>query len=409
MSTGDVYVVGVGMTPFGKIPGRTVKSLTADAVGAALADAGCTSHAIDAAWFGNVGQGALEGQHAIRGQVALAAAGIRGIGIVNVESACASASIALGAARDALLAGSADIALAVGCERMFVPEAERVFGLFDGCCDVNAGGTPLDALLGAGAAMSAGAGSDRSVFMDVYAALARDHMQRFGTTARQLAVVSSKNHYHSTFNPLAQYRKDMSVEEVLAARRIVGPFTLPMCSPIGDGAAAAVLCRGDTLHRFDRKRAVRVLASVVTSGAARTPDQYDQHLTHRAAVRAYERAGIGPDDISVAELHDATAFAEIVEAENLMFCPFGDGGPLAESGATRLGGRLPVNTSGGLESRGHPIGATGLAQVYELVLQLRGEAGPRQVPGARFAIAENNGGFLGVEGAAACVTILGRE
>ncbi len=408
MSGAAVYVVGVGMTPFGKIPGRTVKSLTAQAVDCALSDAGCTADAIEAAWFANVGQGVLEGQHAIRGQVALAAAGIRGIGIVNVESACASASIALGAARDALLAGSADIAIAVGCERMVVGDADRVFDLFNGCCDVAGDGSPFAALLGEDTEAPSGGGSDRSIFMDVYAALARDHMHRFGTTERHLAVVASKNHYHSTFNPLAQYRIALSVEEVLGARRIVGPFTLPMCSPIGDGAAAAVLCRGDLLHRFDRTRAVQVLASVVTSGEARSPAQYDRHLTHRAAVRAYQRAGIGPEDISVAELHDATAFAEIVESENLMFCRFGEGGPLAESGATRLGGRIPINTSGGLESRGHPIGATGLAQIHELVLQLRGEAGSRQVESARFAIAENNGGFLDVEGAAACVTILGR-
>lgn len=402
-----VYVVGVGMTAFGKLPGRTVKSLTAEAVSTALADAGCTTDDIDAAWFGNVGQGALEGQHAIRGQIALAAAGIQGIAVVNVEGACASSSIALGAARDALLAGSADIALAVGCERMYIPEAGRVLDLFQGCCDVHLGGRPFDALLGDVSATPDQAKGERSIFMDVYAALTRDHMRRFGTTERQLATVAAKNHYHSTFNPLAQYRRDMSVEEVLAARRIVGPLTLAMCSPIGDGAAAAVLCRGDMLGRFDRRRAVRVMASVVTSARPRLPEQFDQHVTHRAAKRAYDLAGIGPGDLSVAELHDATAFAEVVESENLMLCPFGEGGALAESGATRLGGRIPVNTSGGLESRGHPIGATGLAQIHELVLQLRGEAGARQVPGARFAIAENNGGFLGVEGAAACVTILG--
>lgn len=407
MRAEHVYVVGVGMTAFGKQPGRTVKSLTAEAVNAALRDAGCTAADLGSAWFANVGQGAIEGQHAIRGQVALAEAGLRGIGIVNVEGACASGSIALAAARDALLAGSADVALAVGCEKMTTDDAGRVSSLFDGCCDVNAPEAPWAGLLAGEAAYAASA--DRSIFMDVYAALARDHMQRFGTTERQLATVASKNHYHSTMNPLAQYRRAFSVEEVLTARRIAGPLTLPMCSPIGDGAAAAILCRGELLGRFRRARPVRVLANAVTSGTARTPAEFDRHLTHRAALQAYRRAGIGPEDIDVAELHDATAFAEIVEAENLMLCGFGDGGPFAESGATRLGGRVPVNTSGGLESRGHPLGATGLAQVHELVLQLRGEAGPRQVPGARLAIAENNGGFLGVEGAVACVTILGRD
>jgi acetyl-CoA acyltransferase len=244
--------------------------------------------------------------------------------------------------------------------------------------------------------------------MDVYAAMAKFHMKRFGTTERQLAAVAAKNHHHSTFNPLAQYRNDMSIEDVLTARMITWPLTLPMCAPISDGAAAAILVREEALDRFDRNRAVQVCASVLGSGSDRGPEEVEKHICHRLALKAYDHAGIEPKDISVAEVHDASAFGEIVQLENLGFCDFGEGGRLAERGETALGGRIPVNPSGGLESKGHPIGATGLAQIYELVLQLRGEAIDRQVDGARFAIAENGGGFHGYEEAAACLTILSR-
>ena len=182
-----------------------------------------------------------------------------------------------------------------------------------------------------------------------------------------------------------------------------------MCSPVSDGAAAAVLCTKSALKRFEAKRAVQLMASVIASGRQRALERYDQHLCHLAAKRAYEIAGIGPKDVSVAEVHDASAFAEILQTENLGFCELGAGGALAESGATRLGGRIPVNPSGGLESKGHPIGATGLGQIHELVTQLRGEAGSRQVANARIAVAENGGGFLGVEEAAACITVLARN
>jgi acetyl-CoA acetyltransferase len=201
----------------------------------------------------------------------------------------------------------------------------------------------------------------------------------------------------------------MTIDEVLAARMICWPLTLPMCSPISDGAAAAVLVTAEGLRHFGRARAVKVRASVLASGQDRSAAEVERHITHLAARRAYERAGVGPEDMSVAEVHDATAFAEIVQTENLGFCAFGEGGMIAERGDTRLGGRIPVNPSGGLGCKGHPIGATGLAQIHELVVQLRGEAGARQVQGARMGIAENGGGFMGVEEAAACITILARE
>jgi acetyl-CoA acetyltransferase len=209
---------------------------------------------------------------------------------------------------------------------------------------------------------------------------------------------------------LSQYRKNFTIDEVLTAPPITYPLTLPMCAPISDGAAAAVLCTEAALKRLgvNRSRAVRVLASVMQTGSDRLPEEIDKHCTHLAANRAYALAGIGPADVSVAEVHDATAIGEIIQIENLGFCAFGDGGPISERGDTRIGGRIPVNPSGGLESKGHPIGATGLGQIAELVTQLRGEAGRRQVAGARIALAENGGGLHGVEEAVACITVLGR-
>jgi acetyl-CoA acetyltransferase len=249
---------------------------------------------------------------------------------------------------------------------------------------------------------------ERSVFMDIYASLARFHMKTFGSTERQMAAAAAKNHRHSVHNPLSQYRKDMSTDDVLAARMISWPLTLPMCAPISDGAAAVVLASEAGLKRVARNRAVEVLASVIASGSERRPEELDKHVCRRAADRAYEIAGVAPRDISVAEVHDASAFAEILQSELLRFGEFGEGGWLAERGETSIGGRLPINPSGGLESKGHPIGATGLTQIHELVMQLRHEAGPRQVEGARLALAENGGGFQGYEEAAASIHILGR-
>ena len=226
-----------------------------------------------------------------------------------------------------------------------------------------------------------GDNAQRSVFMDVYSALARFHMKTFGSTERQFAAVAAKNHHHSTMNPLSQYQNDMSIDEVLSARMISWPLTLPMCAPISDGAAAAILCTEQALERFDRSRAIKVHASILATGVDRGTGEVDRHITHLAARKAYEAAGIGPEDMSVAEVHDASAFAEVVQSENLGFCEFGQGGWLAERGETAIGGRIPINPSGGLESKGHPIGATGLGQIYELAMQLRGEGGARQVDG----------------------------
>jgi acetyl-CoA acetyltransferase len=250
--------------------------------------------------------------------------------------------------------------------------------------------------------------SERSVFMDIYAAQARFHMRKFGTTERQIAAVAAKNHWHSQFNPLAQYRFPMTVDEVLKDRMIVWPITRAMCAPMSDGAAAIILASKRIVAEHGLQRAVRVAGIGVSSSSDRDPEQVDRHLTRVAATRAYEQAGVGPRDISVAELHDASAIAEILHCENVGFCAYGEGGALVESGETKLGGKLPINVSGGLLSKGHPIGATGAIQLVELVTQLRGEAGPRQVEAPRLALAENGGGFHGIEEAACVVTILER-
>jgi acetyl-CoA acyltransferase len=409
----DIYVVGVGMTPWGRFLDQSVKDLARNAVLGALADAGIDRGEIEVAYFANAGQSAIEGQFMVGGQIALRDMGIGGIPVTNVENACASGSTAFHQAYAYLRAGMADVALAVGAEKLYHHDRARSFNVFNGAWDVHGVEALTAALAGLGEGIEPPPGRPtdsgvRSVFMDVYAALTKQHMKRYGTTERQLATVSAKNHHHSTKNPLSQYRMDMSVEDVLAARMISWPLTLPMCAPISDGAAAAILVREEALGRFDRSRAIRIRASVLASGADRGPEDLQHHVCRIAAQRAYALAGIGPEDVSVAEVHDATAFGEILQTENLGFCEPGQGGWLAERGETRLGGRLPVNPSGGLESTGHPIGATGLGQLHELVLQLRGEAGARQVAGARIGLAENGGGFHGSEEAAACITVLSR-
>lgn len=408
----DVYVAGVGMTPFGKLLDRSVKDLTREAVDNALSDAGIAKERVKVAFFANATQSPLEGQHMIAGQLALRAAGFERIPVTNVENACASGATAFHLAYTQVKAGLADVALAVGAEKMYGPDRAKMFSVFNGAWDVsnvetiqaNLEHLGKDVRPPPGAAVAA----ERSVFMELYAALAKFHMKAFGSTQRQLAAVAAKNHRHSALNPLSQYRKEMSVDEVLAARVIAWPLTLPMCSPISDGAAAAILVSEDVRKALANKRSVRVGASVLASGSDRAPEDYEHHVCRLAALRAYEAAGVGPEEISVAEVHDASAFAEILQSEALGFFEFGQGGVMAERGETALGGRIPINPSGGLESKGHPIGATGLGQIYELVTQLRHEAGPRQVERARTALAENGGGFHGWEEAAACITILSR-
>ena len=409
-----IYVAGVGMTPFDKHPSSSIKDLTRQAVEAALRDAGCDKAQVQAAYFANATQGHMDGQHMIRGQLALRAMGLEGIPVVNVENACASASTAFYLALNHVRSGAADIVLVVGAEKMVADDKARMFAAFDGAWDVHDTEAAKARLLqmGQGVSVPPGSQSTRpySVFMDIYAAMGRMHMREFGTTQRQFAAVAAKNHAHSVHNPLAQYREACSIEQVLAAPPISYPLTLPMCSPVSDGAAAALVCSETGLKALQgsQGRAMRVLACVLQTGSERAPADLAHHLVRIAAEKLYAQAGNGPQDVSVAEVHDATAIGEVLQSELLGLVPMGQGGPAAERGETAIGGRIPINPSGGLESKGHPIGATGLAQLFELVTQLRGEAGARQVPQARIALAENGGGLAGVEEAVACLTLLGR-
>ena len=406
----QVYIVGIGMTPLGKHLDKSVKQLTGLALQAALQDADCTLEAIQSAWFANTRQGILEGQHGIRGQAALRANGVQGIPIINCDNACASSSTALNQAYAALKAEQCDVALVVGAEKMNFPEKrELMFEAFMGGMDREIAPAQLRALQALSAELpvpDTGDTGQRSIFMDSYAAMARHYMLLYGATQKQLAAVAAKNHWHSQFNPLAQYRTPMSIEEVLADKLVSWPLTRAMCAPISDGAAALIMCSERALHRFNASRAVKIRATRLATGIKRAPDDFAHHVGKLAADAAYEIAGVAPADLDVVEVHDASAFAEIRHVENLSLCGFGEAAAMAERGETTLGGRIPVNVSGGLVSKGHPIAATGAIQIHELVTQLRGEAGARQVEGARLAAAENGGGFYDGEEAVAAVTIL---
>lgn len=406
MMSSSVYIIGAAMTAFGKRLNDSVKSLTAEAARGALTDAGVEAGDIEAAWFSNTRQPMLEGQNTIRGQIALRPLGLTGIPIANVENACASGSTALLQAMAAIRAGMADIALVVGAEKMVFPDQPaRVAAAFVGGTDVH----DRDGVLAYIAAMSGEApGPDRSLFMDLYAAQARAHMARFGTTQEAFARIAAKNHTHGSRNPNAQYRTPFTFEQVLADKLIVFPFTRAMCAPVSDGAAALVVCSEAVLRQRGRPRAVAVRGCALRSATERAKDDYANHIGRLTALSAYQQAGISAADVDVAEVHDATAYAELQQIENLGLAEPGSVGERLARGDFAIGGRTPVNPSGGLLSKGHPVGATGLAQLYELTAQLRGEAGVRQVDGARVGVAENGGGFLGVEEAATVVTVLER-
>lgn len=411
---GNVYVAGAAMTVFGRHLERSLDDLAREALQGALTDAGCAVGDIGAAFYAGVTNGTLQGQFAIPGQVVFSKIGIQGIPVFNVENACASGSSALHLALQSVKAGSCDVALAIGVEKMNIADRAKAMAVFEAGWDVSRVDEQVAALehLGDGVVPPPGSESDRpfSRFMSIYAAMCRHHMKTFGTTQRQIAAVAAKNHQHSVHNPYSQFRKAFTIDEVLAAPPITYPLTLPMCSPLSDGAAAVIVCSDEGLRRIgaDRARAVRVAASVVRSFTLRGINEPQRHVTHLAAQAAYAQAGLGPADMHVAEVHDASAMGEILQAESLGFVPFGGGGPAAERGDFSIGGRIPINPSGGLESKGHPLGATGLGQIFELVTQLRGEAGARQVHGARHAIQENGGGLVGVEEGAVAIHILTR-
>jgi acetyl-CoA acetyltransferase len=402
-------IAGVGMTAFGKHLDRGLKALGAEAVRAALADAGLELADLQAAYVGNAAAGVITGQESIRGQVILRGMGLGRLPVVNVENACASASTAFHQACAMVTAGFHDVVLALGVEKLYHADKQRTFAAFTGAVDVEALGSILAGLrksaeAGGATAAASGAGEKRSMFMDIYALAARAHMARWGTTARQFAEIAAKNSFHGSLNPRAQFREALTADEVLAAPLVAEPLTRPMCSPIGDGAAAAIVVSERKARELGLSRAVRVLAASLHSGWDHGAD--DPGTVEVCARDVYDETGLGPADLDVIECHDATAPAELLAYEALGLCPKGEGGKLAESGETRLGGRIPVNVSGGLLRKGHPVGASGIAQLVELAEQIQGRCGARQVAGARIGLAQNGGGNIGVDAAAMCVTML---
>jgi acetyl-CoA acetyltransferase len=405
-------IIGVGMTAFGKYLDGSVRSLATMATREALADAGVDPSDVDIAFFSNAVGGILHGQEMIRGQSALRSTGLLGTSIFNVENACASGSSAFALATMAVSSGTADVAIAVGAEKLTHPDKSRSILSIATAVDLEEDELTRRAinhnLLGWDIGGSDSRGEVPPVtsrFMDIYAAATREYMARSGATAEDLAAIAAKNHSNGALNPLAQYRQTVTVDQVMASRIVSDPLRLLMCSPIGDGAAAIVVCSPEYARRHDES-AVRIAAVAMLSGRGNSHDA--EGVVEKTAKVAYERAGIGPEDVDLVELHDAASTGELVGYEDLGLCPVGDGPKLLASGATQPGGRVPVNLSGGLLSRGHPIGATGCAQIYELVTQLRGRAEARQAAEPQVGLAQNAGGHLGDEAAAAVVTILTR-
>jgi acetyl-CoA acetyltransferase len=412
----DVFVIGTACTAFGKLPERSFKDLTREVYLSVLADSGLVDGGpIESAWFGNCGMGTF-GQRNIRGQVCFTPLVRERLfpertPLINVEGGCATASLAFNGAWKDILSGQAELSLAVGVEKTLVPgDPARTREIFEGGIDQLDPHEWLDYYRAAGEvagksfAPNDGGGT---VFIDTYAMQAAYHMKTYGTTQQQIATGASKNHAMGARNPLAQYRFEITPEQVLADRVVSHPLTRAMCSPVGDGAAAALLCSASFLRSAApevRARAVRVRASALSGGKYRRLDE--PGLSQVAARKAYRASGLGPEAIDVAEVHDATSFCEIYQAEMLGFCAVGEGGPFIASGASALGGKLPINLSGGLVSKGHPVGATGLSMIHELTLQLRGEAGERQSRRARLALAQNGGGVIGFDEAVCSVIIL---
>lgn len=387
----SVCVVGVGQTPFGKFLERGVRSLADEALELAFKDAGMDASQVEVVYFANALSGLITGQESIRGQVALRHTGLMGAPIVNIDNACASGSSAFNLAWLSVASGQVDVALAIGSEKLTHVDKAVTLGAY-------ASGIDVEERERMNRDMPAG----HSVFMDIYAEKARRYMAASGATAEDFAQVTVKSRFGGSLNPNAQFREPITVEEVLASRIISAPLTLPMCSPIADGAAATILV-SEKMARSMARKPIFVRATTIVSA---NRDGASPLCVPRAADKAYAMAGIGPDEVHVAEVHDASAPAEIMLYEHLGFAPVNHGVELLRDGVTRIGGRLPVNAGGGLLSRGHPVGATGLAQIVELTTQLRGDAGARQREGASVALAECSGGQIGADSALAAVTIL---
>ncbi|NPT61539.1 thiolase family protein [Paraburkholderia elongata] len=377
-----VYVAGVGSTTFGKHLDRNLRSLGGEAVAKALVDAGIDRREIEAGYCGNA-LGAMLQEETGVGQHVLWEVGMGGLPIVNVENACASGSTALHLGWQGVASGQYDAVVVFGVDKAVMPK-----------------GTPLK--VGA-AEMEVRLGD---LFPGYFAMVAQKHMEAYGTTLEQQAKVSVKNHDNGCLNPYAEFKKPLTVEEVLASPMIADPITLFSCCPNSDGAAAAILCSEAVVRRLGKPR-VRVAGSVLATGLYDNQRDFSHwEIEEKAVAKAYEQAGVGPGDLSLVEVHDAFSICEIVHYEGLGLCARGEGGRLIDEGATAIGGRIPVNASGGLLAKGHPIGASGLGQIAELTWQLRGEATGRQVEGARVALAQMMGGSKEADARACNIHIL---
>lgn len=413
MSTG-VNIVGVGMTRFTMHLDKSIHQLSALAIDDALKDSGLTKKDVQSVFFANGAWGIFEDQHAIRGQCALRPYGLLGVPIINVENACASASTALYMAYMGIKSGEFDVALCVGVEKLANTDKQKsiaaftsgfdrtnlqqTFDLYDQLSDSFQIEVPADD------------GKGKSKAMETYGVMARWHMSKYGTTQEQLAKVVEKNRRNGALNPNAHWQQALSLEEVLGDRLISFPITRSMCAPIGDGAAAAVIVSDRFLKRMSSANPISIRAMAHTSGHAKQTFEECPDIAERLSAIAYEKASLGPEDIQLAEVHDASAYGEIHQVEALGFTPEGTGGEFIEQGKSEINGDLPVNTSGGLIARGHPVGASGLAQINELVTQMRGAAGKRQVPkDINIAMAENGGGILTIEEASMTISILEKK
>lgn len=377
-------IAGGSVGSFGRFVDQTLAEIARPVVLEALREAGVAPADIQAAFVGNAFGGAITDQESILAQVLLAPLGIDAIPMHTVKNACSSGSDAVHLAWSAIAYGQYDCVLVLGAEKLTHADKRRSFAALATATDHQ----PV--------------AEDRSVFTDVNAARATRYMQQYGAQARHFAQVAVKNRRHAGLNARAALRTPISVADVLSDRVIVPPLTRAMCGGIVDGAACAILMSPQRAARHPRAGATRIIASAAVSGARNGAG----NATHRAGKLAYEQAAVDPREIAIAEVHDATAPQELLDLEDLMFCGPGEAIRLLEDSVTQLGGRLPVNTSGGLISRGHPVGATGVAQIVELAEQLSGRAGARQVAGARVGLAQMAGGLLGDDSAVATVHIL---
>ncbi|MCG2621247.1 thiolase family protein [Arthrobacter sp. I2-34] len=380
MSSGDIWIIGASMTPFGRFADQDLIDLASTAAMDALKDAQTTMDQVGVLAMGNVYEANSHNGQRLQKQI-----GQTGIPVFNVVNACATGATAVRVAMMAIASGETDLGLAVGVEKM------GKMGLLGGA---RKGRTKTEFTPNGryGAVMKTEGILGTSLMPGVFAQAGTEYALRHGVSAEQFAKVAQKNHAHSVLNPLAQYRKEFSLAEILNAETISYPNTLPMCCPTGDGASAVVLVSDARLRTLDpdvRRRAVKISASVLTSDPWTESDQVQADintLTRLAADQAYEKAGIGPEDLDLVELHDCFATAELLHYDNLRLCEPGGAGDFIDSGAPWRGGTTPVNVSGGLLSKGHPLGATGIANLYEVATHLRGEAGDRQVEGAKVGL-----------------------